>query len=214
MGRIQPTKKSWVDLGPDWVGPISAQQAIMLLLVWAGPGPDLKAGPEPVWPRRKKTGRGINFPLPSSCMQQDYACRRKTLLTKTKCRGEDVTWRGGGGRWWCCGGVAHVRRLRAVLWRFERRRERLLPILCFRFVFSFCFRSVQVFPFYFSLSSLFLFVWFLLASLSFVLSLLPFGFFFLSLSPSVSFSIYRRESVMGPSLVRLGSGFRGRLVGQ
>ena len=153
----------------------------MLLLVWAGPSPDLKAGPAPVWPREKKreTGRGINFPLPSSCMQQDYACRRRTFFFKNKTMqgkrtlpgveeavvgGAAVAWLAYGCSGWCCGG--------------SNGGERdFSTILCFRFVFSFCFRSVQVFPFCFSLSSLFLFVWFLLASLSFVLSLLPFGFF-------------------------------------
>ena len=36
---LSPTKKGWADLGQDWVGLILAQQAIMLILVWAGPGP-------------------------------------------------------------------------------------------------------------------------------------------------------------------------------
>ena len=62
---FSPTKKGWAELGPDWVGSISAQQTIMLLLVWAGPGPDLKAGPEPVWPRReKRNGEGNEFSPP------------------------------------------------------------------------------------------------------------------------------------------------------
>jgi len=35
---------------------------ILLLLVWAGLGPDLKAGPESAWPRKVKIRRGIIFP--------------------------------------------------------------------------------------------------------------------------------------------------------
>jgi len=53
LGRSRPK---------NGVGPISAQQFILLLLVWAGPGPDLKAGPASAWPRKVKTRRGIIFP--------------------------------------------------------------------------------------------------------------------------------------------------------
>jgi len=60
VGWAGPT--NWAELSPKRVGPISAQQFILLLLVWAGTGPDLKAGPESAWPRKVKTRRGIIFP--------------------------------------------------------------------------------------------------------------------------------------------------------
>ena len=37
---------------PKVVGPMSAQQFTLLLWVWAGPGPDIKAGPESAWPTK------------------------------------------------------------------------------------------------------------------------------------------------------------------
>jgi len=61
----------WAGLSPKGVGPISAQQFTLLLRVWAGPDPYIKAGPEPAWPRKVKTGRGIIFPT------HPPACRRR-----------------------------------------------------------------------------------------------------------------------------------------
>ena len=50
-----------------WAGPDSAQQSSLLLLVWVGPGPDIRAGPEPAWPRKEKQG-GLFFPShPPAC---------------------------------------------------------------------------------------------------------------------------------------------------
>ena len=49
---------------------------------------------------KEKTGRGIIFPLPSSCIQNDIhsACRRNLIKKQSKSGGERrVTWRGGGG---------------------------------------------------------------------------------------------------------------------
>ena len=126
--------------------------------------------------------------------------------------GKDVTWHGGGGRWWCYGGVARVRRLRAVLWWFERRRERLLRYSVFLFRCFLLFSVCSGIPFL--LSSFFsFFVCLVLSSFSLSRSLSSLSVLFLLPAPSVFFSIYRRERLLGPSLVRMGSGFRGRLVG-
>jgi len=49
--------------------------------------------------------RGENyFLLPAFCMQNNSACRRRRLQQKKMQEGRKCTWRGGGGRWWCCGG--------------------------------------------------------------------------------------------------------------
>ena len=106
------------------------------------------------------------------------------------------TWHGGGGHWWCCGGVAHVQRLRAVLWLFERRRERdffpfsSLPLvfsgsLCSFFVLGLFF-SFVIFSFVPSLPSL----TFVLSLLSFLLRSLLFLVFFRFLVPFFPFLFY------------------------
>jgi len=46
----------------------------LLLWVWAGPGPNIKVGPEPAWPRKVKKGRGIIFP------SHPPACRTNIVL--------------------------------------------------------------------------------------------------------------------------------------
>ena len=124
----------------------------MHLLVRAGPGPDLKAGPEPVWPRREKkeTGRGINFPLPSSYMQHNYACRRKTLQKQN--RGERVL-PGARRRWWgsCTevpGGGAAAPSLFGV--RFSLSLRPPLSLLPSVFFFFFYFQFSSSIPFSFS----------------------------------------------------------------
>ena len=135
-------------------------------------------------------------------MQQDYACRRRTF--KTDVGGEaDVTWRGGGGRWWCCGGVARVRRLLAVLWR----------------------REFSSFPFLFVLSGFLLFGLFSLFSVSVslfsVCSCSPLSFVRYFSSPSLlgsssllrSLSIYRGKKGAGVPFASAPS-ITQRLVGQ
>ena len=87
---------------------------------------------------KTETGRGINFPLPYSCMQRNYICRRITFpfffLFKTKrCRGERGRYLARRRRSLVeadGGVVAYGRRLRAALWLFPRggERERVLVL--------------------------------------------------------------------------------------
>ena len=104
LGRSRPNKVSYFFLGRTWL----RQQR------WARISLAHKhiAGPEPVWPKEKKTQQcwarislahqhnirgGIIFPLPS-CMQNFVrsACRETTTKMQT-IRGRKVTWCGGGG---------------------------------------------------------------------------------------------------------------------
>jgi hypothetical protein len=64
LGRFRP-KMDWADLGPKWIGPISAQKTNIPLLGQDPPGP------------ATKTGGGIIFPHP--CMQNAIrsACRER-----------------------------------------------------------------------------------------------------------------------------------------
>jgi len=105
----------WAGLSPKGLG-WSQPNSSFCFLVWAGPFPDIRAGPAPAWPKKKQNGGGgIIFPLPSSCMQNYIrsACRRRWSRRRKKKNGggRRVTWRGGGGallvwllRWQCCGG--------------------------------------------------------------------------------------------------------------
>ena len=126
----------------------------MHLLVRAGPGPDLKAGPEPVWPRREKKKRGgeLIFPSrpPACIIQQNYACRRKTLRKQN--RGERAL--PGARRRWCgsCtevpGGGAAAPSLFGV--RFSLSLRPPLSLLPSVFFFFFYFQFSSSIPFSFS----------------------------------------------------------------
>ena len=118
----------------------------------------------------------------------------RSFFKTKRCKGRACTCYGGGDRWWRCGGVARGRQLRAVLWRFERRRESLLPFF-FVSVFGLSLFSSLSFSFHlFSVYSSFL------SSLLFVLSPLrspPLSLcFFKKIPPSLSFGlpIYRTKT--------------------
>ena len=70
---------------------------------------------------------------PPTCNMQEA----KMLKKQKENAGERLrTWRGGGGRWWRCGGVASGRRLRAVALRlFGLLSLSLFPSPCFGSVF-------------------------------------------------------------------------------
>ena len=122
------------------LGPISAQE---LLQSRPGPAQTCKAGPALGWPSSPRPSEGeLFFSPPSPACKTILHAGGNKFTAKGNAGGRACTWRGGGGRWWRCGGVARGRRLRAVLWRFERRRERLifsgfLPRLFFVFGFGF-----------------------------------------------------------------------------
>ena len=166
-------------------------------------------------------------------MQNDSACRRKTFAArekKRKRRGKeaylarlrrccwldflagDVVVEAGGGV------VAHRRRLQAVLWLFEQRRERdFFPFSSLPLIFCGSLCPFFVLGLFFSFVIFRLFLLFLLSRSFSLFSLSSFGLssfsFFSFFSPllpfSLLFSIYRSERALRPSLVRMGSGFRG-----
>ena len=100
-GPAHPTgpdsaQNCWADFGPKWVGPISAQKKLNIIL-WARPGPEDRAGPGSAWPKPKRGG-GNYFP-PHPCMQNTTrsACGEGNEKNKRENEGgRKVTWRGGG----------------------------------------------------------------------------------------------------------------------
>ena len=110
----------------------------------------------------------------------------RSFFKTKRCKGRACTWCGGGDRWWRCGGVARGRRLWAVLWRFERRRESLLPFF-FVSVFGLSLFSSLSFSF-----PLFLVYSSFLSSLLFVLSPLR--------SPPLSLCFFKKSPPLSPSV--------------
>jgi len=129
LGRSRP-KMDRADLGPERGR----------VLLWAGLGPGLKAGPESVWPRKGKNEEGNYFPLPSPACRTIFrsACRRLT----TGSRKRRITWRGGGGalrvwRSWRRRLVAYGRRQWRCCFQWRRGRFFLFPCPSFPFPFVF-----------------------------------------------------------------------------
>ena len=102
LGRVDgpniSPKQGWADLGPTkishWTGYTRSGPKIQQS--WAG---------NPA--QRKKThwGKGIIFPSPTSCMQNDSACRRKTnIMANENSGGEEYLAR----RRRCCWSNVHV----------------------------------------------------------------------------------------------------------
>jgi hypothetical protein len=97
----------WADLGPKWVGPISAQNKKHIIF-WARPGPEDRAGPGSAWPKPKRGGRNY-FPPTPACrtLLVLHAGKEKEMNARMR---RKVTWRGGG-----CASLAVLRqRLVAV----------------------------------------------------------------------------------------------------
>ena len=217
----------WADLGPTKSD----------ILFWARPGPEDRAGPGPTWPSNK-TGGGNYFSPHSPACRTLFVLHAGNKTKRHNKGGRRITWCGGGGvslvcrlRWWCCGGGRwRCRGSRTAVpnngYCFERTAV-LLFFSSFLPVSSFSLLSLCFSPFFFpSLSSLRLFffplfffvfcplsclcspVFFLFSLLSVLSSFGSPSFFFLPVSVFL-FYIYRSEKALGPSLVRLGSGFRG-----
>ena len=202
------------------VGPNSAQPKILLQ---SGPGPaqTCKAGPASGWPNNRPAGGEFSPPPPPACSMPEANLQRRK---KRNVGGRKCTWCGGGGHGWRPVAVARLTDGGSKRWRCcstggEREISSPSPL----FFFVFC--SSLSLPFSWLLGFLFLLLFFVCSfsspSIPFVLSLFPLSsvFFFVfgsSLSPPLLpllffflFSIYKSERALGPSLVRLGSGFRG-----
>ena len=100
-----PTQLTRPDSTPKGLGQ-SRPNSFTLLRVWAGPGPDIRAGPELAWPR-KQNGGGDYFP-PPILLHAGGSYATKLSKSGGARRG---TWRGGGSdlpvrllRWRFCGG--------------------------------------------------------------------------------------------------------------
>ena len=91
-GPAQPTgpdsaQNCWADLGPKWVGPISAQNKKHIIF-WARPGPEDRAGPGSAWPKPKRGGGELFSPHP--CMQNATrsACRERNEKINAREKGK------------------------------------------------------------------------------------------------------------------------------
>ena len=172
LGRSRP--KNFYSLGQDW--PRLAR---------------LAQQPRP-------SGGRINFlPSPPACRTILHAGGKHLQKTK-KIGGEENVYLRGGGRWWSYGGVARVRLLRAVLWRFpsggEKRFSSSSPFL-FRFRSFSLFLPLSLFSVFFSfVFGLFLSLFPLPCSFSLSLpSLSLLRSFFQSPSLSFGLPIYRKK---------------------
>ena len=163
--------------------------------------------------KRKRNGGNYFPPCPLHaerfCMQE----MKFTSKPKKKCAGgESVPGAAETTVCWRCGGVARGRWLWAVLWRFKRRRERLV---FGGFLFGFFLFSGSVSLFLVCSCYPLSFVRYLSSPFSpafFLLPLSPLRSFFSLLSPSSVLSIYRKQNGAGMPFVSAPS-ITQRLVG-
>ena len=92
-GPAQPTgpdsaQNCWADLGPKWVGPISAQNKKHIIF-WARPGPEDRAGPGSAWPKPKRGRGGIIFPPPLHAERYSFCMQGTKRENKREGEGEE-----------------------------------------------------------------------------------------------------------------------------